>query len=312
MRVVVLGASGMLGSMVVDWLCRDHSLRVTATHRSPELRQLFQDSYPSAEWRALDIDSLPTTDLVQLLDGVKWAINCVGVIKPHIHEDNPAEIERAIRVNALFPYGLAKAAETCGVHVLQIATDCVYSGTRGGYSEQDKHDALDVYGKTKSLGEVASPNMHHLRVSIIGPEPLKHVSLLDWFLKQAAGSSITGYTNHQWNGITTLHFARVCHGMIREGLNSKLLQHIVPTGTVTKAELMRRFADTFHRKDVEILPAEAKIPADRTLATVDEAFNRRIWGAAGYPEPPSVPQMLAELAEFDYRCGLQTYARVSR
>jgi dTDP-4-dehydrorhamnose reductase len=311
MRVVVLGASGMLGSMVVNWLYRDDSFRVTATFRSAELGQSLQDCCPSAQWRMLDIDKVAATGLVELLDGAEWAINCVGVIKPHINESSSAEIERAIRVNALFPHSLARAAENCGVHVLQIATDCVYSGTKGKYLEADKHDAWDVYGKTKSLGEVGSPNMHHLRASIIGPEPLKHVSLLDWFLKQPPGSSITGYTNHQWNGITTLHFARLCHGVIREGLKPKLLQHIVPTGTLSKAEMMRHFAEAFHREDVEIRSADANIATDRTLATTDEAFNRRMWEAAGYPEPPSVPQMLSELAEFDYRYGLQTYARAS-
>lgn len=309
MRVVVLGASGMLGSMLVDWLCRDNSLRVTATLRSADLRRSFQGCCPSAEWRMLDIDD--PAGLLELLDGAEWVINCIGVIKPHINENSSAEIERAIRVNALFPQVLARQAENCGVHVLQIATDCVYSGTKGKYLEQDKHDALDVYGKTKSLGEVGSPNMHHLRVSVIGPEPLKHVSLLDWFLKQPVGSTITGYTNHEWNGITTLHFARLCHGVIQEGLRLKLLQHIVPSGTLTKAEMMRRFAETFHREDLEIVRAEANVAADRTLATADKAFNRRMWEAAGYPEPPSVPQMISELAEFDYRCGLQTYARAT-
>jgi dTDP-4-dehydrorhamnose reductase len=309
MRVVVFGASGMLGSMVVDWLCRDQSIHVSATVRSAGLRQSFLECYPSAEWRMLEIDPSTASDLMEVLDGVEWAINCIGVIKPHINESSAAEVERAIRVNALFPHRLARAAEACGVQVLQIATDCVYSGTRGEYLEADKHDALDVYGKTKSLGEVASPNMHHLRVSIIGPEPLKHVSLLDWFLKQPQGSSITGYTNHQWNGITTLHFARLCHGVIREGLKSKILQHIVPSGTLTKAEMMRHFAETFHREDVEIRSAEASVAADRTLATDDEAFNRRLWKAAGYAEPPSIPQMLSELAEFDYRFARQTCAR---
>lgn len=308
MRVVVLGASGMLGSMVVDWLSRDQALRITATLRSAELRQSMQDCYPRAEWRVLDIENLTATSTVELLDEADWAINCIGVIKPHINENIAGEIERAIRVNALFPHRLARAAESCGVHVLQIATDCVYSGTKGNYLEQDKHDALDVYGKTKSLGEVGSPNMHHLRVSIIGPEPVKHVSLLDWFLKQPPRSSITGYTNHQWNGITTLHFARLCQGIIREGLKPKLVQHIVPTGSLSKAEMMRVFAGTFHREDVEIVPAEAKIAADRTLATADDAFNHRMWEAAGYPEPPSVPRMLSELAGFDYKCNLQSYA----
>jgi dTDP-4-dehydrorhamnose reductase len=309
MRVIVLGAAGMLGTMVVDWLSRDQSFQLTATLRSAELRQSMQDCYPAARWQVFDADS--ASGLEHILHGVDWAINCIGIIKPHINEQNSADIERAIRINAVFPYRLATVAENCGVHVFQIATDCVYSGARGDYLEHDKHDALDVYGKTKSLGEVGSPNMHHLRVSIIGPEPLKHLSLLDWFLKQPRRSTITGYTNHQWNGITTLHFARLCYGMIRKDLKPKPLQHIVPTGTLTKAEMMLLCAEVYHREDIEIVPTEANTGIDRTLATADDAFNCQMWDAAGYHEPPSIPQMLSELAEFDYRCCSQMYARAN-
>lgn len=329
MNVVVLGASGMLGSMVVDWLCRDRSLRVMATVRSPAISKRLQSCYPNADWGILDIgnllpqdpvaddlqrayanpNGLNPDDLIQLLHGAEWVVNCIGLIKPHIHEAIPAEIERAIRVNAMFPYALARAAEACKSRVLQIATDCVYSGTKGEYLESDTHDAWDVYGKTKSLGEVRSPNVHHLRVSIIGPEPIHHVSLLDWFLQQPCGSSVTGYVNHRWNGITTLQFARLCHAVIRENLDLNLLQHVVPSGSVTKAELMHYFAEVFHRKDVSIHPAEANPAADRTLGTVDPSANRRLWAAAGYSTPPSVSQMLSELAEFDSNYGLEAGAR---
>ena len=305
MKVVVLGATGMLGSMVADWLSRDRELHVTATLRSPAERQFFENACPSAAWRLLDVDHASPATLRELFAGASWAINCIGVIKPYIHEEIPAEIERAVRVNSLFPYALARAAEDCGVNVLQIATDCVYSGAKGGYLETDAHDATEVYGKTKSLGEAASPHMHHLRASILGPEPLRHVSLLDWFLQRPRRAAIPGYANHLWNGITTLHFARLCHGIIREDLSLRHLQHIVPAGAVTKAELLRNFAGIFRRPDLEIVPAAAAAAADRTLATLDAPANARSWAAAGYPQPPSIPEMLAELAEFDYRCAPQ-------
>jgi dTDP-4-dehydrorhamnose reductase len=310
MKVVVLGASGMLGSMVVDWLGRDGELRVIATLSSPAGRQFFEGAYPAADWRVLnlDLDRSPAS-LRQLLAGAAWVVNCIGVIKPFIHEDIPAEIERAIRINALFPHALARAAADCEVQVLQIATDCVYSGAQGGYLENRAHDAPDVYGKTKSLGEAAWPHVHHLRASILGPEPLRHVSLLDWFLQRPHRASITGYTNHRWNGVTTLHFARLCHGAIREGLGLTHMQHVVPSGTVTKEDLMHRFAVIFNREDVEIIPAAATVAADRTLATLDPAANARLWAAAGYRQPPSLPEMLAELAEFDYRCAPQLSRR---
>ena len=173
MRVVVLGASGMLGSMVLSELAGDGTLEVTGTVRP-----------------ALDAECAGVDDLARLLDGASWAVNAIGVIKPYIRDDEAAAVERAVRVNGLFPHLLARAAERTGCRVLQIATDCVYSGTIGNYREDAPHDALDVYGKTKSLGEVNSPAVHHLRCSIIGPEPKAHVSLLDWFLGPPSGSGL--------------------------------------------------------------------------------------------------------------------------
>lgn len=302
MKVVVLGVSGMLGSMVLDWLSRDAALKVAATVRSREVLAKMQAAYPPGiEWRLLDAGECSEEHVAAVLADAGWAVNAIGVIKPYIRDDNAAEVERAIMVNARFPHVLAKAAAQRNCRVLQIATDCVYSGARGRYTEKDSHDALDVYGKTKSLGEVCSPAVGHLRCSIIGPEPRGHVSLMDWFLGQARSAGVGGYTNHQWNGVTTLHFARLCHGVIREGLELPHLQHVVPGGPISKADLLACFAREYRRQDVTITPTEAKTVIDRTLATADDALNRRLWAAAGYPEPPAVPQMVAELARFDRR-----------
>jgi dTDP-4-dehydrorhamnose reductase len=301
-KLVVFGASGMLGSMVLDYFCQDSSLRLLATTRCTALLQRLQTAYPNdVEWHLLDVERCSVEEITRVLSNAEWAINAIGVIKPYIHDENAVEVERAVLVNAYFPHRLAQVAAQTGCRVLQIATDCVYSGTKGRYVEKDNHDPLDVYGKTKSLGEVYSPRMNHLRCSIIGPEPRGHVSLLDWFLRQPPDGNVSGYTNHKWNGVTTLHFAKLCYGVIMNRLELPHVQHVIPTGITSKAELLRFFAKEYRREDVTITPTEAKTVIDRTLATLDDALNRQLWLAAGYHNPPSVPQMIAEMVGFQYR-----------
>jgi len=286
-------------------------MSVVAAACSEEIIRTFQGLSSEVEWRMFDAALSNVSTLLDLLTGADWVINCIGITKPYIHEDKSAETARAIRINALFPHFIAEAASIAGFKVLQVATDCVFSGTRGKYGEQDQHDALDVYGKTKSLGEVRSEGMHHVRASVIGPEPLRHAFLLNWFLNQPAGSSVNGFTNHDWNGITTLHFARICHGIIRQRLTCGYLQHVIPSGVASKAELLRCFAQSYHRPDIQVLPTEGPTKVDRTLATSNPTLNHKLWEAAGYPEPPTVAEMVSELAEFDGRFLEQKLASVS-
>lgn len=252
MAVRILGTTGMLGSMLSQ---------------------------------VLDIDFLamnrPTFDAERYTGGLGGdrVINCIGVTKPYCDD-----VERAIRVNALFPHRLPTGT-------IQIATDCVYSGDQGYYVESDLHDATDVYGKTKSLGE--AKHLNNLRCSIIGPEKKGRVSLLEWFLAQ---DKATGYTNHFWNGITTLHFARICQGIIREGIELPSLQHIVPANVVTKAQLLRIIAKEYSR-DIEVVDAQAPMSVDRTLATENPELNKKIWKVAGYSKPPTIEKMIKELSQ---------------
>lgn len=298
MKVVILGASGMLGSMVLSWLARDPELALVATGRTAELFPGMKRLAPTCEPRLLDADTASADSLAALIAGADWVVNCIGVIKPYIKDDNPVQTARALRVNAVFPHLLAQAAERTGARVLQIATDCVYSGLQGRYAEGASHDALDVYGKSKSLGEVHSPQVHHLRCSIIGPEPKCHVSLLDWFLGQPQGAGVKGFTNHDWNGVTTLHYAKVCHGILKQGLALPHLLHVVPSGTLTKADLLGAFASAYGRTDITIEPVAAATVVDRTLATSQPDLNTAVWAAAGYPVPPTVPQMVQDMADY--------------
>jgi dTDP-4-dehydrorhamnose reductase len=302
-KVVVFGGSGMLGSMLVDVLSRNPSLAVTATVRSAALAERCREKLPKVSWRIYELAAGNQAQLIDVIQGAAWIINAIGVIKSYIHNDDSAGIERAIRINALFPHELAQAAAQTGARILQIATDCVYSGLRGAYTENDAHDALDVYGKTKSLGESFLGNVHNLRCSIVGPEPKEYVSLLEWFRRQPHRAKVAGYTNHQWNGLTTLQFAKLCRGIIRSDMALPHVQHVVPAGPLSKADLLEIFAREFKRDDIEITPGPAKVSVDRTLATIRKTSNEQLWEAAGYARIPSVAEMVAELAAFDYQMG---------
>lgn len=293
-RVLILGASGMLGSVVLDWMQRDPSLAIHATCREPRQSAQIRALYPAVTVQLCDVER----DGPPELDGIDWVINAIGVIKPYIRDDNRAEVERALHVNSLMPVRLAERAERSGSRVIQIATDCVYSGRDGGYTETALHDATDVYGKSKSIGEVISPNVVHLRCSIIGPELNGHRSLLDWFLGQPRDARVNGYRNHAWNGVTTLHFARLCAGIIHESRQLTHVQHVVPGNDIAKSDLLLCFAQDFGRTDITITPVDAKDVVDRRLRTIDPATNSAMWRGAGYSTPPTVETMVAELAAY--------------
>ena len=240
--------------------------RVLAERPEYELVVIDRLAFPERDCALAD-----SATLAFLLAGCQYAINCIGVIKPRIDEDSAKSVEQAVRVNSMFPHTLAAAAERTGCQVLQIATDCVFSGATGGYTESSSHDALDVYGKTKSLGEVCSSNVHHLRCSIVGPEleGRPKDSLLEWFLGRPQGATVQGYTNHRWNGITTLAFAKICHGIMSQGVELQRVQHIVPENKCQQAELLDQFRYCCQRKDIRIEEVQAEGSIDRTL-TMDQ------------------------------------------
>ncbi len=292
--MVVAGATGMLGHMVLRVLLADGGFEITATARAP-----LDGSQAGIRWLRLDAERASVAELVRGIDGAGCVVNCIGLIKQKIDENRPADVESAIAVNAVFSRRLAAAAEAAGSRVLQIATDCVYSGKKGRCVESDPHDAIDVYGKTKSLGESGSASVHHLRCSIIGPEPGGRASLLGWFLSQPKGAKLRGFTNHRWNGVTTYHFAKLCAGAIKGGLGLGNLLHVVPGDSASKYDLLKWFSEQWERPDLEIAPVAADPAVDRTLATEHAELNRRLWAAAGYQEPPTIEAMVEELAAYE-------------
>jgi dTDP-4-dehydrorhamnose reductase len=289
----------MLGGMVVRYLSSLDDFQVSATTRDLDSARRNTLSANQVEWTAFDAASaLTNTELLAFLGNFDWVINAIGITKPLIKDNDRAEVERAIAINAVFPQLIADSLERGGGRMIQIATDCTYSGARGRYIESDAHDALDVYGKTKSLGETYSPVVHHLRCSIIGPEWQSSRYLLEWFLNQAPSAEVSGFLNHEWNGVTTLHFAMICAGIIRSDLQLGHLQHVIPANTLTKYQLLNEFGKAFDRTDIAVRPADAATVVDRTLRTENEAQNALLWQSAGYDVPPTLEQMISEVVSW--------------
>ena len=289
-KVLILGATGMLGAAVVkEFLDFPGEVTVTARRQGVE-------SLPSAFSEiAFDAATDDPSDAFQSLSKVDYAVNCIGIIKPYINDSDDKQRQTAVEVNSLFPQKLADWASATGAKVIQIATDCVFSGSRGSYLESDSHDALDVYGKSKSLGEVPKESMMHLRVSIIGPEVGRSTSLLEWVKNQPQGAQINGFTDHVWNGVTTNHFGKLARGIIESNLFKSGVFHVVPGNRLPKDRLVQKIASVFGRDDIEIQPKSSGNTVDRTLETNTPDFNMALWAAAGYKTPPTIEQMLEEI-----------------
>jgi len=246
-NILVLGSSGMLGSMVFDYISRNKNFNVYGTVRNVKYQKdrifLF-DAYDSSQ--------LDNTNILNL--NIEYIVNCIGITKPFSKDNDPAGVIRAIKINADFPWELAKYAKKHNIKVIQIGTDCVFSGKKGNYDENDEHDPLDVYGKSKSLGEVFDGTTLIIRGSIIGPELKKEVTfLLEWFLNQEEGETISGWEHHTWNGITTLQFAQICEKIIETDSFDKIIEisyvhHFLPNEIVNKYELMNISNNVFNKK----------------------------------------------------------------
>lgn len=288
MKVLILGASGMLGSAVLEHFSQVE-MEVLAT-----MRHLPELPLKGVSYTIFDAEQDPVEDLSIGLEPGDFIINCIGIIKSEIDEADAKSRARAVAVNAEFPRRLAALAERNDFKVIQIATDCVFSGHQGNYTEKATHDPVDLYGMTKSQGEVSSRLFMHLRVSIIGRELRGFTSLYEWVAKQPPGAHIRGYTNHLWNGIPTKIYARICHAVMSKHMFQAGVHHIFPIDIVTKAELIRLIAAHEHRVDLLITDFETEYPVDRSLATISDV-NDKIWRAVGYPQRPTIASLVSEI-----------------
>lgn len=259
MKVGVFGASGMLGGYVLEHLKR----------KDFNVVELKRDDVITDE------NSL--TELLTKKIGSGWVINCVGVIKPQIAIQGSAE---AIRVNGMFPHVLANVGSKTGVNVLHITTDCVFSGKTGGYTEDSPHDEQDMYGRSKSIGEPT--NCQVVRTSIIGEEKVHKRSLIEW-AKSERGKEVRGFTNHTWNGVTCLEFAKISEKIIQDGPRWEGVRHVHSPRKVDKQELLTLISDAFSL-NLKISPFQTEVPVYRDLSSK-------------YPASFNIPDLKEQLSE---------------
>lgn len=288
--VLVLGGTGMIGSAVVGaFVVKGIPVKATTRHSAlvPErLAGVFET------FDALEDD--PSALVAGYGEG-DVVVNCLGMIKQVIDDGSVSDRHDAIRVNAALPHALADVAIRQGFHLIHVTTDCVYSGGTGTYVETDAHDASDVYGLTKSLGEVPHASVTNLRCSVIGRELRGFHSLLEWVIDRPDHAHMTGYTDHLWNGVTAPVLGDVIVGMVAAGHLPPGPVHLVPADAVTKAQLCSLILEAHGRTDVTVDPKETGHPVNRILGNATGTVNARLWNDAGYAHPPSIAAMVTQL-----------------
>jgi dTDP-4-dehydrorhamnose reductase len=270
-KVLVLGASGMLGNAVLRFFAESPGFQVTGSARSAAVLQRLPEALRSSVVCGVDVEN--TDSLMSLFARARpdVVINCIGLVKQLAEADDPLQ---AIPINALLPHRIARLCEVAGARFVHVSTDCVFSGRAGLYRESDAADAQDLYGRSKHLGEVDSPHAITLRTSIIGHELAGAHGLVGWFLSQQG--AVRGYTRAIFSGLPTVELAR------------RGLYHVA-TAPIAKYELLRLVAATYGRSN-DIAPDD-QLRIDRSLDAT--RFNQ----ATGYVAPPW-PELVRRMHAF--------------
>ena len=292
-KILILGSNGMLGKMVYSYLIENTSYNILRTEKENIHSNLDSIKF---DVRADSLEEILKNFNPDVL------INCIGLIKPVINEEDINSINDAFIVNSYFPLIISKLSKKYEYKYIQIGTDCVFSGDIGGYVETSYQDAKDIYGKSKIAGEIFSQNKLTIRSSIVGPESGDGRSLLNWII-QNKNKKIFGYEDHLWNGITTLNFAKIVLGIIKNELYDNSLQHLIPKNIVTKYELLIYFKKYFNL-DVDVEKTNSGISIDRTLNTIYKHNNSILWNYAGYQNIPTIEENIIELSKSKITQGI--------
>ena len=254
-RLAVLGGTGMAGNVAVAYLDEcGYDVFYTALDAPDTVRSKSID--------AADIPCLSTW-----LDTVKPDVifNCLGVLVKACQ----ARPDIAVLLNSYLPRYLEMKYKETPVKIIHLSTDCVFSGTRGGYTEADIPDGETIYDRSKALGEIRSGKDLTFRMSIIGPDKNKNgVGLFNWFMSQSG--TIRGFTKALWTGVTTIELARAVDAAIKQDLTG--LYHLVPNKPIDKYSLLMLFKDVFDRSDIIIEPYD-DFAADKSLVNTRNDFD---------------------------------------
>ncbi len=256
-RILVLGSTGMLGSAVFNSFSNDPAFDVFGTTREDNGAGYF-----TQEVRRMIIPNVRADGESALLRAFSVAkpdvvINCIGIIK---QLPSASDCLEAISVNSMLPHRLAKFSQVAGARLVHFSTDCVFSGAKGQYKEEDVPDAYDLYGRTKLLGEVDYENAITLRTSIIGHELSGTKSLIGWFLNQK--TEVRGFTKAIFSGLPTVEVARVIKEFVIPRPQLKGVYHL-SVDPISKFDLLSIVAEIYNKK-IKISPDD-NLVIDRSL-----------------------------------------------
>ncbi|MGD8239456.1 MAG: SDR family oxidoreductase [Armatimonadota bacterium] len=284
MRILVLGGEGMLGHKMYQVL-RARFDHVACTVRGRREDEFYREIGLFQNGNLVEgLDATQTSGVREILEEQRpdVMVNCIGIIKQRDEAKQPIP---SIALNALLPHLLADVCRPWRGRLIHFSTDCVFSGKQGSYTEGDPPDAEDLYGRTKSLGEVTCGNALTLRTSMIGRELQCFQSLLEWFLGQEH-TTVRGFTRAVYSGLTTNQLADVVTMLIRHYPSLSGLYHVVGEA-ISKHDLLCLVRDVYGL-DIEIVPDDSVI-CDRSM--VGDSFCR----ATDYVSP-AWPDLVAQMA----------------
>ena len=257
MKILILGARGMLGHKLLYMLSQKFSVTGTVRGNASQLKNL-------PPFSGLEIISGINAEnfhsIQNLLDERSFdiAINCIGIVKQLPEAQDPI---KTITINSLFPHQLARLCQERNIRLIHYSTDCVFSGEIGEYSESDKPDAEDLYGRSKMLGEVTGNGCLTIRTSLIGREISGFHSLFEWLLQQN-GRDVHGFTKAIFSGLSTNAHAEIIEAIILKYPNLNGLYHVA-SAPISKYELLKKFIEKFDL-NITIIPDDS-IVCDRSL-----------------------------------------------
>jgi len=287
-KILVLGASGMLGYTLFHKYSKDNRFVVFGTIRNEEDLRFFKSNKSNI---LCSIDAMKIATIEDAIKNLKpdLIINCIGIIKQLKESKNHL---LTIKINSLFPHQLAELAGKYSARLVLISTDCVFDGVNGNYTEDDDSNATDLYGKTKYLGEIGNEkHVITLRTSIIGHELKHHISLVDWFLNQ--NNEVNGFANAIYTGFPTVEFAHIISNVIIPNKDISGLFN-VSAEKINKFELITLIS-RIYEKQIKIIPYD-KFVCDRSL---DSSKFRALTNYT----PPSWESMIKDM----YKDYLENY-----
>lgn len=270
-KVLVLGSTGMLGHVLFNTLKKQTKYEVVDLVYRNKLNENSIICDVTNKDKLADVINSVNPDII---------VNCIGVLIKGSTK-NPAN---AIYINSFLPHYLASLAKEVNARFIHVSTDCVFSGSKGGYLESDFRDADDVYGRSKALGELFGDDTLTIRTSIIGPE-IKETGegLLHWFLNQVG--DINGYTQAFWGGVTTLELSSAILAALDQNISG--LIHLTNGVAISKFKMLQLFKKEFSRNNLNIGPLDTK-KVDKSLKSERSDFNYTV---------PSYAQMFQKMHE---------------